>query len=244
MPGVRKRSHKSKKTYSPHGKAYRQNNQRFAGTIMSKVDVEWKHTDTHILSKAVTLRNTTVMDDGAIDHISPIAQNTTETGRIGKKCRIKKIMITGAVGGGTTNDSAASHSENIYDLYLVMDKQTNGVQMLASEFAQAVTPGHMFKKWDQSSRFTILKFKRIQSRLQFSSTGIARNSWIEGEMPIWMEHTFAGAGLLVNFTGIGNTISDIQDKSFHLVLAVYSKFGTAYPSASVLDVSIRTIFQG
>lgn len=84
-----------------------------------------------------------------------IPQGVTESQRIGRKCIIKSIEVTGSMTNSPA--AAANASVNAY-LWLVWDKQCNGAAAaVADVFSNTGTPAEFTRNMANSSRFVILK---------------------------------------------------------------------------------------
>lgn len=124
---------------------------RFKGTAG-----ELKFKDTLISATAI---DTTVEMFDESDNLVRLVQNTSASGRIGRKVTLKSVQFKGAV---SSAPSAATNFNGQVDIYLIQDTQANGAlpdsvsQIFIGNNSNALMPN-----LDNKQRFKILVHKQI-----------------------------------------------------------------------------------
>ena len=159
-----------------------------------------------------TLANA-MFDNGTMLCLNGVSQGTGESQRLGRRMVITSIQIKWQAkwqNNFSTGDGLR--------VLLVLDKQTNGAQMSASDALEASTAEVMsHRNLENVQRFSILKDFTIHDK-NFSHyyNGISSTTQARHQHGQFI-HKFKG-GLHVNFTGTGATVADIADNSLHCVL--------------------------
>ncbi len=224
------------------GRGYYHKNRRYAGIV----GVEYKHIDTFQDKDINTAdyNKANVWDPTIPGVLVSVATGTAENQRIGKKIWVKRLTVKGTIGGGSAAATVTGHSDNTYECWLVMDKQTNGTAMAAADFAEDDQTGVVFRNWEKSTRFTVLDHFKITTTARFTGMTATTAQWVESEESFVMSKTWPGSGLRINFSGVGDTIADIVDNSFHLVMAISSHFGNEYAAEGIFRTNTRMVYQG
>lgn len=90
-----------------------------------------------------------------------IVQDSSESGRVGRKVCLKSIHIQGTIDTSSSTVSAEDKAQGYVRLVLLTDHQTNGT---AATFADIYenTDINTFRKLENSKRFTVLKEKVVK----------------------------------------------------------------------------------
>lgn len=153
--------------------------------------------------------------------LNGITQGIGESERIGRRIRMKNIAINGIVFvSGDTLQTTFPVAPNVV-IYLVLDKQTNGVQLKSEDVfvnpsANSSLATNVHFNLENKDRFLILKkktiiFNQINSFNDAAGTGTVGR--IEKPFTIFKDLK----NIRVNYTGVGNTVSSIADKSLHVI---------------------------
>lgn len=155
---------------------------------------------------------------------------------------VKKLRIQGCI---TASIDAASSTVN-YDrsvrVILVLDKQTNGVQLNAEDVMAATATGSAqsaYQSLDTLGRFKVLKDKFFV--LPNGSTGndAATTMSTGGGRKTFKWSVRWRKGLIVRFNATnGGTVADIVDNSFHII-ASYNSLSTG---ATVMTYNCRVVY--
>lgn len=109
----------------------------------------------------VTLDDAVIATGGVItDTINVIAQNTSETGRIGRKCTIKSINWNGFLSIPEDTSLATPNSGDRIRLILYLDKQANGAAATQAGILET-TAFDSYRNLANSGRFQILMDKKF-----------------------------------------------------------------------------------
>ncbi len=111
-----------------------------------------------------TLRNPQVVTlTGLIEPISLVPQNTTETGRIGRKITLRSIHVQGTITQATS--AAGNVTSNQIKLWVVLDTQTNGAEFVFADFLETADIDS-FRNLSNRGRFRVLASKNMQFNAQ------------------------------------------------------------------------------
>lgn len=153
--------------------------------------------------------------------LNPIAQGDGEEQRDGRKCVMKSVFVQGVLHQPTQQGETAPSSATAIFIALVLDTQTNGVQM-SSENVYVNPMGTAFG--------VATPLRNLQFTSRFKVLDTFMTSW---DTPNMVAHDSATAfdiggrdkifklsktlDIPVSFTGATGNISTIQDNSLHLV---------------------------
>jgi len=174
--------------------------------------------------------------------LNAIAQGDGEQQRDGKQVNIKSCYVTGVVDiPATINQTTAKNIPTIY-IALVLDKQTNGAQ-LSSELvfenpsAASTTAANPLRNMQYTSRFDVLDSVCVeleQPQVTFDGTNLETAGSRAHFKLSWT------GDMMTQYTGIGATVSVIQDNSLHLIAFA----GPDISAAPVISYNSRVRFVG
>lgn len=187
--------------------------------IASLVGLEKKYIDYEITNTAMT-GNWATYEDATADCISAVAQGDGESNRDGKNYVITSVHVKGEVYIPAAEASAAPEDDAKVRVCLVLDKQTNGAQLVAT----TVMDGSLANDWlafrnmQYTKRFTVLGDKTLVMRPNILNEG-AVNSFANGGS---RSHTFSfnvnfPKGLKVETTSTSAVIANIMNNSLHII---------------------------
>lgn len=149
-------------------------------------------------------------------------QGNDISNREGRSCFVHKITIQGVVEVAAQAAQTAGDQQQTVRLILVMDKQTNGVQMNSEDLIESTgnIPGtFQFQNTKNFGRFQVLRDKIMTLGpfpIAFNGT---TGQIIQGGISKFfkIKYTFKNP-IKVNFNSTnGGTVADIVDNSFHLL---------------------------
>jgi len=182
--------------------------------------LEMKYRDSEVNEGIGTTWLTSAMDPPMEDTISACPVGDGEQDRNGRKYTIHSIHLKGFF-HQETQDQSIVQEDFIVRLVLVLDKQTNNVQLSGSDvFKSPITPQetNAFRNLQFSKRFTVLKDKRIRisspEAIYKGDTMMVNQAGVN--VPFVVNHTFRN-GLDVLCTGSTAQISSIMDNSLHVL---------------------------
>lgn len=184
------------------------------------VGVETKYFDLDRSSAAIS----SSWAGGEIDPIADLClfapeQGSTVSERDGNKVVVRGIQIHGYVQRARTSDQADVHNNNLIQIALVMDKQTNGVQLNAEDVYSTISPEVPGTRViENMNRFRVLKTWTVQlSDCNIMTDGVGTAS-ISGECISFSCHL--RCNYPVNFVSSpapAGDVTDCKDVSFHLI---------------------------
>ncbi len=148
--------------------------------------------------------------------LNAVAQGTTQNQRVGKRIKMKSIMVRGTVMLVSQANLTVLPNGYTAVVALVMDKQTNGAQLNSEDvYAAATHVEHAFRDLEHSHRFKVLKRQVFQMNcpnVSYDGTNMEL-----GGNNIGFEWYVELNNIQTYFDTIGATIADIVDKSLHVV---------------------------
>lgn len=155
---------------------------------------------------------------GGVNCLGACTQGTGESNRDGVRIIVKSIEICGQVNRPKAADQADMRAGDVVQVALVMDTQSNGVQLNAEDVYTDSTPCVPGKRVVANS----MRFKVLKSQLFFMSDTSAGTDGANTNSLGGMSkgfHWFVKLNQVVNFvTGVGaGTIADFKDVSFHVI---------------------------
>lgn len=90
----------------------------------------------------------------SLGQVDLIPQGTTESQRIGRKCVVRSIQVKGQL---AYTPAAAANGFDATEMYLILDKQTNGAQAAFTDVFDTANITTNFVDLANSARFRILK---------------------------------------------------------------------------------------
>ncbi len=180
------------------------------------------------------------MEDGTNNSVSGVAIGNGESQRIGRKYSIHSVHLKFRV------FVVAQESQNnpIPDLFgrvcLVLDTQTNGAQLTASEvFDEGQTENELaFRNLQHTKRFRVLMDKKFYLRVDNINEGAANLFAInEQSSPLFNFNKRFSKPINVICDGTDALIASISDNSLHVI-------GVANSSLALLDMQVRIRYTG
>ncbi len=154
---------------------------------------EIKFVDNELVNEAMTT-SWTNHDPSTTDCLSATATGDTESSRDGRIYYIHSIDINGRVGFLAQESVAAPISDPIFRIIVVVDKQTNGAQLTATDVMDAgqTDDFHAFRNMHFTDRFHILYDNMFSIRMNNQVNEGAVNLFANGGvLRLWeMHHTF------------------------------------------------------
>jgi len=205
-------------------------NQRTGGLI----GLEYKYVDQDLSDASITGTWTGgEIDPAAANCIGACVQGSGESQRDGSRIVVKSIQVSGFVYRDQLSDQADARPGQLVQISLVMDKQSNGVQLNAEDVFSTAGPDVPGRRVvANSSRFKVLKTWLIS--LHDTSAGTdGANTQTLGGMTVPFS-CYLKLNQVVNFVaGAGaGTVADMKDVSFHLIAAADGVVASDYISYS------------
>lgn len=163
--------------------------------------------------------------------------------REGRGVYVYNIKVTGSLTTQPVASTAAPDVPKVYRLILVMDKQTNGVQMTASDLISSGLNAPMlygFQNTATFGRFQVLKDVMVEMPPYSMAWDGTANVIQSGVVKTFkLKYKWKNA-LKVDFnSGNAGTVADITNYSFHLLVAC-----TQTTAVSLLNYKSRVSFCG
>ncbi len=171
---------------------------------------ELKHHD-------ITADDAVVASTGFINaSLNLIAQNVTQTGRIGRRCNLTSINWRWTATLPAHADSADIPNGDVLRIILFIDKQCNGTGPVVADFLQDATDFQSFRKLSNTIRFRVLTDKFVHLNRMVSQTDGTNTS-------AGPKITIAGAyykklNLPLIFDGTAGALTEIDSNNLTLLL--------------------------
>lgn len=149
--------------------------------------------------------------------LNSISQGDGESNRDGRRCVLKKLILRGMLTLGPTADQADGISARVVRVLVVLDKQTNGVQ-LNSEDVLADSAGVdvlSMVNLQHSRRFRILWDRTFVLQPATAQTDGANTASIAHEGKYFS--IVKNLNIPVTFDGTTDDIANITDNSLHVI---------------------------
>lgn len=175
--------------------------------------------------------------ENATTALSAVAQGTTESTHDGRQYTIHSIMIKGFIHGNAIEAQAAPVGDELARIVLVVDQQTNGVILTATDVMDggAASDFTSFRNLQHTHRFRVLRDKRFRIVRGTNNEGAVDSfSGDPFEIPFELYYHFP-KGLRVQTDNTPANISSITDTSIHLI-------GTASATIVLLSYTSRIRF--
>lgn len=197
-------------TYGPGG--FRMNTERFLGIENKFFDVE-RNVDAFAVTWDTMEPDTT--------NLTAIGQGDGESQRDGKQYAINSIHIKGFVTNTVQESSVAPDGDITVRLVLVLDTQTNGAQLTATNVMDGGQTNDIFsfRNLQFTKRFRVLWDRTFNIKVAVSNTNEgAINLFAVGEnrMTFKVNKTFK-TPLMVNTSDTGADIANVTDNSIHMI---------------------------
>lgn len=187
---------------------------RQSSTSVSMGSREVKYHDRHLFVGA----HTELLQAGDFTLLNGVAQSVTATGRVGQVARILSLRIRFSIGSPTMplNDC-------LYRIMIVFDKQPNGSIMSLADLVQVGTGSYVASQFGSGAypnRSSSRRFRTIYDKLVASPSVsiLTSGATTLPERHFDIKKTFKRP-LMIEYSGIGNTISSIQTGSLYLIIA-------------------------
>lgn len=181
--------------------------------------IEYKFIDTTYTNTLVGTWAGAEADPAGNNLCSP-QQGTGESQRDGRVVTIKKIDIHGYVQRGQASDQADHTAPSIIHVALVLDTQTNGVQLNAEDVY--VDANHVevnFRNLQYKDRFRVLKSKYLVVGDAVSMRDDAAGPPCTASIAGSLRRFYFGlkCNIKVHFSANAGTVADITDNSLHII---------------------------
>jgi len=166
----------------------------------------------------------TTKENATMKCISGCAQGDTESTRDGRVYHITSIFVNGQVVIEAAEAATAPHEDIQYVIKMVLDTQTNGAQMTATDVmdGSGIVDTLAFRNLQFTSRFKILgTVKGTVQPLNMNEgqvNSFANGTRIKPFSFAWIPST----PIKVICSGTGSTIADITDNSVHIIACATS----------------------
>ncbi len=156
----------------------------------------------------------------ATTNLSAVAQGDGESQRDGRKYEIRGIYIKGYVQIDDQESNVAPPGDGLVRICLVLDKQTNGAQLSASDVMLTAPANDInsFRNLQHTERFSILFDKTIRLPMNSMVNEGAINLFANGNIrvPFKINKTFK-TPIMVNTDGTTADIANITTNSLHMI---------------------------
>lgn len=193
------------------------------------------------------------MLDPSNDCIGGIGRGDGPSARDGRQATFLSTMLKGNINIVQTGVGSYDMMPTVVvTLYLVLDKQTNGVQMnseqpFTSPAPASALPSQAMLDLSETHRFRVLKKKRFVIEANAATTALAEDEVRSGQkaVPFTMYQSY-GKGMRVNYLSdvTGGAIAGVTDNSVHLIGFVDQVTGTLGMAgfSATVQYSARTRF--
>lgn len=121
---------------------------------------EKKYKDTVIAAAVIPVAGSCIAASGGSASLNVLVQDSSATGRVGRKVTLKNVYIHGAITLPSTGVNA--NATDIVRIILYIDKQTNGVTPAVADLLDTAVGGYnSFRNLSNVERYIILKDKFI-----------------------------------------------------------------------------------
>ncbi len=180
-------------------------------------NIERKFFDTMVDSVATGALWTTL--EPATTNLSAIGIGDGESNRDGRKYNILSIHVKGFLELSAVEAEANPTRDILVRICLVLDTQTNGAQLTATDVMEAQLANNVnsFRNLQFTSRFRVLKDKTIRIPVTGLNEG-APNAFARGAklIPFKMNSVFSG-GIPVLMSGTTADIANVTTNSLHFI---------------------------
>jgi len=179
---------------------------RFAGS--GGTGAELKFFDT-------TVDQGTVSSVGVVvNSLNLIPQNTTQTGRIGRKCTIKSIQWNYQVSLGRVDDAMNPAPGDTLRMILYQDKQCNGATIVGTDLL--LSSIHSFKNLTNSNRFIVLCDKLVN--VNYTAVASDTVGFMTQPRVTKMAKWYKRVNIPLEFSGIAGAIIEIRSNNLGVLL--------------------------
>lgn len=178
--------------------------------------------------------------DPVVNSLSGVVQDDGPEGRDGRMYTIGSIHIKGKFFFPPVIDSGAPTDDGIARLCLVLDTQTNGVKMTATDCMKINVGSEIFsfRNLENTKRFKVLWDKKFVIPAKNMNEGAPLKFAAGGTLRCFsINHRFK-KGLVVRCAGTTAGVGNIKDNSLHIIAV------TNQTDQIDLDYEVRTRFKG
>ncbi len=167
-------------------------------------------------------------EEPATTNLSAVAQGDGESNRDGRKYVIQSIHIKGVLGAAVQESQTTPPSDIFARLVLVVDTQTNGAQLTATDVMDGGQTNDVlsFRNLQFTKRFKVIWDRTFVIKRPNTNEGAANlfasASVVTGSFKI--NHAFKG-GLSVTMSGTTADIANVTDNSIHMIAVADSTAG-------------------
>lgn len=148
--------------------------------------------------------------------LNAVAQGDGESNRDGRKIVLKSIQLRGHITQTTTSEQADINPSRVVRLLLVLDQQTNGVQLNSEDVVTSSTNvEHAYYNLQHSGRFRILYDKTFVQPVSAAGTDNANTNSVGFDTKIFK--VYKSLNIPVTFDGTTEDIANITDNSLHVI---------------------------
>lgn len=186
--------------------------------------LELKFFDTSLAVTSIANAATMVggeLDPTTLDCLNSMAQSDTSSGRFGRFINMKSIKVSGRLQFAGQEGIVNPPSLPIVTLFLVMDKQTNKVQLDSEDVftnpgSSIVLLSNLFVDMENTDKFQILDSIKVPMVTQVTQAGANDYSHASAEAVFHLNYKWK-RGKRVLFVGSAGTVANIADNSLHVV---------------------------
>lgn len=178
---------------------------------------EVKFRDDDLDAAALSVTWDTV-EDATMDCIGAVAQGNTGTSRVGRVYYIRSVHLRGSI-STLVADLTAPPDEILCKLMLIIDKQTNGVQVTATDVMEATQtqPIFAYRNLEQAGRFTVLWSRTFRVVRKFVNEGAVNLVAVAAlEIPFHVDHVFK-TPLKVVTCATTAVVASLTENSIHMI---------------------------
>ncbi len=204
------------------------------------IGIEKKFRDTRVGDDAFTVTWAGGEMDPTGDTVSGVDEGVGESQRIGRVYFIHEIYVNGWVNIPAVESASGPAADVRLRFALVLDKQTNGIQLQAEDVFKAIGSGldmNSYRNLQFVQRFDVLADKRMLMPVTTADLNEgAINLFAHGHVTRFfkMSHKFKEP-LKVTCTGTTSAVASISDNSIHVI-------GTASSIVAQMDYECRMQF--
>lgn len=230
MPRIRRRGYYRKRRMSTRkfGRYNKYKYKRFKRKPVLYKDVEFKNYDTEVNSMIVptTWANSITVDPTPDTLCAPV-MGTDSVNRIGRKIVLKSVYIKGTMLRAVGSDKNDLRAPSTVTAVLVLDKQTNGLQLNPIDlFVPGTVNANDMRNLYYTKRFKILWKKRFT----LADTNAFNDGAATGSISGNRHHfsVFRNLHIPVEAVQDDGDVGDIVDNSLHFLAVTTSADGADY----------------
>lgn len=175
-------------------------------------------------------------NDGTMQCLNGLVQNSTESGRIGRRVQIHSIHIRGFFNTLANLSNAVPQGSHLVRVLLVLDTQTNGAQGPANLIMDTTGAQDLFafRNLEYTTRFKVLWDRQMMITSPQGAEGASASHYCAlGLKGFKINKTFK-TPIGVTYSDAGGTVAAVTDNSLHIIALVNSSVN---PVTSISFVS-------